>query len=168
MTNKKVNNNITIENARIIFRNFSGTESQYNPAGKRNFCVLIDDDLASVLIEDGWNVKYLKPVDENDDPQAYMQVSVSYNTIPPKIVMVSSKGKTVLDETNVGQLDYADIARVDMIIRPYNWEVRGATGVKGYVKSLWVTIEEDELEKKYMTVPELSSGQNAVSEDDED
>lgn len=158
-----VNGTITIEGARIAFRNFSGKEGKYNPAGKRNFCVLLDTELATKLERDGWNIRWLSPRDEGDSPQGYLQVSVAYGNFPPKIVLVSSNGKTVLGEDEVGLLDWAEIESVDLVIRPYNWEVNSKSGVKAYLKSLWVTIVEDEFEKKYRDVPD--SAVNSMKED---
>lgn len=158
------NNNITIEGARIVFRNFAGKEGNYNTAGKRNFCVLLDDELAKNLLNDGWNVKWLQPKEEGDEPQAYIQVAVSYGAVPPNIVIVTSSGKQTLNEKTINILDWAEIANVDIIIRPYNWEMNGKTGVKAYVKTMYVTINEDEFEKKYADVPD--SAQNTIGNED--
>lgn len=159
-----VNNNITLTNARILFRNFSGNPSQYNAKGNRNFCVIIDDKrLVDQLIEDGWNVRWLQPKDPEDDPQAYLQVKIKFpndgsNARPPKIVLVTSQGNTILTEDTVNMLDWVEISNVDMILRPYNWEVKGNHGVKAYLKSLYVTIVEDELEKKYSAMENSALG----------
>lgn len=163
--------NVVLENARIGFRNFSGAEGKFNKEGDRNFVVFLEPEIAEQMARDGWNIKQLNPRDEDDAPQAYIQISVGYKGRPPKIVMVTGKGKTPVDESMVSILDWAEIETSDLIIRPYEWEVNGKTGVKAYLKSLFVTLVEDELDRKYTDVPDSASNtliqDNSVRGDDE-
>lgn len=153
----------TIEGARIVFRNFAGREGQYNREGDRNFAVLIDDpNLEKELKREGWNVKYLAPRDETDKEQPYIQVSVSYKGRPPKVVLLANRGgrqvRTDLNEGEIDILDWIEIANVDLILNPYEWSVSGKNGIKAYLKSMFVTMDEDELDQKYNTVPYAEEG----------
>lgn len=144
------NNQIPFEDVRICFRNFSGVASQYNHEGDRNFCMIFrDPEEALAMRAEGWNVKQMRPRDDEEEPPYYMQVKVRFGQYPPKIVLVTSRGQTLLDESTISMLDVAEIARVDLIVRPYTWEVRGNTGITAYVKAMYVTIVEDEFEQRY-------------------
>lgn len=151
-------NTVTMEGVRIIFRNFAGREGMYNREGDRNFAVLLDDPIAEEMAKDGWNVKWLKPRegDEEATEQAYLQVSVNFKGRPPRVVMITSRGRTNLTADEVELLDWADIRNVDLIVRPYEWAVNGKTGIKAYLQSLFITIEEDELELKYADVQDAA------------
>jgi hypothetical protein len=146
-------NNVVMEGVRIIFRNFAGKETEYNREGDRNFCVLLDDEIANAMAADDWNIKWLDPredADEGETPQAYLPVSVNFKKgRPPRIVLITSRNRNHLDEKEVEMLDWVDIQNVDLIIRPYHWNVNNKTGVKAYLQSLYITIEEDALEQKY-------------------
>lgn len=160
MANKVNKTKLEIENADIHFRNFEGKEGKFNPAGRRNFCVFLEDDIAKKLEKDGWNVKYLTPRDPEDKEQAYLQVAVSFDNYPPNIYLVSSTGKNRLTEDNVNILDFADLETVDIVVTPYKWEVNGKTGTKAYLKTLYAVLEESDLDRKYLDTPD--SGENTI------
>lgn len=138
-----------IEGAQLIYCNFKGRESQFNNEGDRNFCVILDDKVAKQMAKDGWNVKFPEPRDEEDVRDPYIQVSVKYKFRPPKIVMLTSTSRTFLTEENVEILDGMDFANVDLIANASHWEVGGKSGIKAYLKTMYVTLDEDDLDLKY-------------------
>ena len=150
----RVEGTVIIENANIIFRNFSGKEGMYNKAGERDFCVILDPDVAEEMDRDGWNIKTLKEREEGVPGSPYVNVNVSFKGRPPTIFMITSRGRTAVTEDIVDLLDFVEFKTADLILNPYNWDVNGNKGVKAYLKSLYVTIEEDYLDLKYSDVPD--------------
>ena len=131
---------LMIDDARIVYRNFSGTGSRYNREGDRNFAVVIpDQEIADALIENGWNVKIKPPREEGDSPFMYMPIKVKFNDRGPNVYLVTGKRMNRLDEESVSCLDDVDIQSVDMDIRPYDWEVNGRSGRSAYLQSIKVT-----------------------------
>lgn len=143
---------ITIEDAEIIYCNFKGRETRYNREGDRNFSVKIEDPkFARKLLDDGWNVRELKPR-EGDDPSElawHLPVAVGFNFAPPKMVLMTTKNKTVIPEQLCGLFDDIEFQLVDLVIRPYEWSVSGNTGIKAYLKTMYVVQFEDPLDLKY-------------------
>ena len=143
-------NNINIEGATIIWKNFSGERDRFNP-GKRGFSVVIDDAvMADELRQEGWNIKE-RPLQEGADPSEQewtLPVKLNMNRYT-QVWLIVGNHKTLLDENTVAQLDVVEFVDCDISIRPYEWEMSGRTGITAYVDSMYVTIRENKFAEKY-------------------
>lgn len=142
---------LQIDDARIVYRNFSGTPSQYNREGDRNFGVIIPDrEIADELIAKGWNVKIKPPRDEDEEPFMFLPVKVKFNDRGPNVYLKTGTRVNELTEETVSCLDNIDILGVDLDIRPYDWELRdGKSGRTAYLQSIHVTQDVDRFAARY-------------------
>lgn len=160
---------ITLEGVQMVWRNFSGVAGRYNEEGDRNFNVFLEDDIAKLLKDNGWNIRWLKAREEGDPDRAILKVNVKYRrrdgtrTRPPRVVLITSRGKTNLDERTIPILDWAEIETADMILRGFEYE---EGKVSAYLHSLYATIRDDPLEMKYFDVPD--SAQAAITDEPAD
>lgn len=154
-------NNITIENCRFVLRNFSGKEGKFNPPGTRNFGIALTEQQAADMADLGWNIKYFKPRDDEERGEPFIKVAVSFDNKPPKILMVTSRGKTYLDEDTVHELDHVDIQVADVTLNPYEHSFNGG-GVKAYAKTIVVQVVEDYLEMKWDAIIEKMQKVQAI------
>ena len=144
---------IQIDDCRITYKNFSGTPSQYNREGDRNFALIIPDrQLADDLIHNGWNVHIKPPREDGDDPFMYLPVKVKFNDYGPKVYLVTGKRMNRLDEDSVSMLDHLSMKQIDMDIRPYDWGPIGPDqkyGRTAYLQSIRVVQDIDRFEEEY-------------------
>ena len=150
---KRIIGNINIENARLGYKNFIGAEGPYNEAGDRNFAVFLDEEQAIDLEAIGWNVKWpkVKVLEEGeiDQRQPYLPIKITFDNFPPKVVLIAGEHITQIGEAEMQVLQYADIITSDLVIRPFQYDFLGKTGIKAYCKALYVTIETDAFADKY-------------------
>lgn len=140
---------ITIEDAKVVWPNVSGEERTFNREGDRNFCILLEPAMAELMESKGWNVKYLRAREEGEPPRPYIKITVKFGDYPPRIVFLTMGGRNAVDEELAGEVDRLEIEQWDVTIRPYDWEVNGNTGRKAYLKTMYVKILEDPLDVKY-------------------
>lgn len=140
---------LQIDDARIIYRNFSGRGDKYNREGDRNFAVIIDDqNIADALVNEGWNVRIKPPREDGDTPFMYLPVKVKFNGRGPNAYLMTGKRLNRLDEESISCLDDVDILSVDLDIRPYDWVIQEGTpneksGRSAYLQSIKVTQQID-------------------------
>lgn len=146
----------TIKDAKIRWRNFAGRAEKYNAKGNRNFTIFLEPHDSERLTEMGLNVKTLPPREEGAVPQDILKVKVNFNGRPPRLVLVTHRGRTQLGEDEAMILDLSEIKKVDLILSPYHWDVDGNEGIAVSLKAIYMTIAEDELEVAYGDLPEAT------------
>lgn len=149
----KERKSVVIRDAKILFRNFAGREREFNPEGDRNFSVVLDPDLAKQLLADNWRVKQLKPRGENEEGDYHLKVNLNYKKgQPPRVVMVTSSGRTDLGSDELDILDYIEIESCDMTLNG-SWSDMSGGGYAAYLRSIYVNIHEDDLDREYAAIP---------------
>ena len=150
------NGNLQVDDARIIFRNFSGAPSKFNKEGDRNFSLVIpNEDIADALVNAknkmgvGWNVKIKEPIEEGDSPLMHLKVKIKFNARGPQVYLRTGDRVNRLDEETVGMLDDIDIDHVNMDIRPYDDEINGKTFRSAYLQSIEVVQNIDRFAARY-------------------
>lgn len=148
---------LVLENAKILFCNFSGRERQYNDAGKKNFNVVIDEATAKDLLRDGWNVKeYVRNRGTEDEEIIHhLQVKVEFEPKnpyfkPPKVVVIRGEGdneiRKSLNKLTINQLDWMKIRHVHCVIHPSQWD---DGKYSAYCVTLYAYVEGNPIEEKY-------------------
>ena len=141
---------LQIDDAHIIYRNFEGRGDKFNREGDRNFAVVIpDEDLANELVDLGWNVKIKPPREDGDDPFMFLPVKVKFNGRGLNVYLVTGDHQNRLDEETIGCLDNVDILRVDLDVRPYDWDVNGKTGRTAYLQAIRVVQDVDRFAERF-------------------
>jgi hypothetical protein len=153
---KRQDKRLVLEDVTILFPNFAGEKKRFNDEGKRNFCIALPEDLAEVMAEEGWNVKRLRPLDENEVGTPFLKINVNYKgRTKPKasVVTLSRNIRTPLDEEDIELFDWAEFATVDIIINPYDWDNSGIPTRTAYLANIIGIFAEDMLEQKYGHIP---------------
>ena len=148
--------NINVENAKIIFKNFSGRATPISPKGVRGFSLVLTQEDAERFINDGWNVRYLNPREEGDEPTPILDVRVRIDEdtpLPAEVYLVQNGFKHRLYEDTIHMLDEMTFDNIDLVIRPRYWEMNGKSGIKAYLKTLYASGITDTITSKYLDIP---------------
>lgn len=143
------NGDLSVENAVIIWSNFEGRPTTFNPAGgKRTFTLVLSEEWADILRAEGWNVKYREPKEEGDDPLIFTEIVVNMaSKYPPRVAVYSQfrgrKNVAYLDERNIKQLDEIDIQSIDVVIHPYEHGRSASSRIKGYARVICAVQAQD-------------------------
>lgn len=144
-----VNGDLSVEGAVIIWTNFAGKPTKFNSAGgKRTFALVLSEEIADELRDEGWNIKIRDPKEEGDDPLIYTEIVVNMESkYPPQVVLYSEfrgrKSVNQLDGDSIGELDRINRENVDLIIHPYEHGRTSDYRYKGYARAIHVIQGQD-------------------------
>ena len=144
-----------IDGRDIIFKNFEGRGDKFNREGDRNFSLRINSyETAEALKAQGWNVKVKPARDEDEDDFMRLPIKVKFTDYGPKVYLWTGNRRNELDEDSIGCLDQIEIESVNMDVRPYDWNVNGASGRTAYLQVIEVYQRVDRFAARYAAVTE--------------
>lgn len=156
--------NVTIQEVPIGFLNFGGNPDKFNPkGGRRYFSIFLTDEQARELEAKGWNVKWPRDYDhEADARQPSLKITVHYSErSKPRVVLITDRGRQGLPEDLIDIIDTLDIQYADVTFRPYDHQMNGG-GRTAYLKSIFVVMQPDELDRKWAHLPEINEDPRAL------
>lgn len=149
------NGNLNVENAAIMFKNFSGKPTRANPVGgKRTFNLCVSKEIAEKLKADHWNVK-AEDIDGSDDKLYHTEIVVNENGNPPPCIYKTSefngkKTKVLMRPEHWGRLDGMrengsvgdNLVNVDVMTHPWlhNRNSADPLAKKGYLSTMFATV----------------------------
>lgn len=147
-------NEVTLEDVRIGWTNFSGAKGPFNKEGDLFFELFLREEVATKLADEGYNVKFPDEEEAEEDEyqkDPHLRIKLKMDGArPPKVVITNgANGSTQLNADTIQILDQADIAGVDIIFRPYEYDVQGSRGKSAWLKALYVTLDRNAFDDKY-------------------
>lgn len=126
---EKVGNKYCLKDCKVLFPNFKGRPTRYNPEGALNFNVKIDDPaIAQELANDGFNVRLLNKLNDSDPDTWALKINLKYGLSKdgrktgPQIKEVFEDRSAELNDTNVHSLDDMTIQRAIVEFRPFVYD----------------------------------------------
>lgn len=144
---------LTIEDAQIGLRNFAGEKTNYNNEGNRNFVVFLDEEDANFLADNNFNVKFPKErpdLDpEQDNRKPFIKVTIGNHA---KVIQIVERADgeqdgLQLEGDEIGILQRADIAKVDLVINP--WLSKMNNKLSAYLDTGYFVRDIDQFGAKY-------------------
>ena len=138
-------NNVIIENAEILFRDFRGEQGNYP-----SFAVKLPEEFAKELMEIGWPVKQYIPKDDDAEPYYLINIKVRYHTAsgddfcaPEEVLLIINGRRTQITEATLKTLQKLTFKHVDLEFEWYPWKYQNRTGDGAQLERLYIVAEEE-------------------------
>lgn len=145
------------------FSNFAGQADAFNAAGDHNFTVILPEETALKLREEGWAIKEYEGREEGEPTEYTLKIKIGLQNEPPKMYLIKVDP---FDDTKKRKIriengrDLADIQRstterIDVIFTPYRWVKGDRTGITAYVKELYAVVKVSRIGSMYEDYEEV-------------
>ncbi|MBO7450448.1 MAG: hypothetical protein J6U54_08760 [Clostridiales bacterium] len=148
----------------VKYHNFAGVKTDYNREGDVNFEIIIDEETALNMMEDGWYIK----INEDDLGRKEYRIKIRLGEFgDPQVFIIGDDGKAI--PFNRGQwkrIDRMTISYVDVEFHQSRKTFMhdGHEYYSAYADNLFVNIVENSLYKKYGIAPDYADDEMGLDD----